>query len=155
MDKKSLFFELSPRAWGLLNESARCLWSAGAIPTCVGLTQDPRLIEQVKRSYPHWCEEYAYAVVDHDVEQELPPRAWGLPRGQLSQAHFCGAIPTDVGRTVSVSSGLSRHRSYPHVRGAYVRVRYASYRISRAIPTCVGLTSPSSAWPSRLWSYPH
>lgn len=115
----------------------------------------PWLIMMSSRSYPHVRGAYLVGSCRRHISAELSPRAWGLHLVSPLLEKCAGAIPTDVGRTVSVSSGLSRHRSYPHVRGAYVRVRYASYRISRAIPTCVGLTSPSSAWPSRLWSYPH
>lgn len=44
---------------------------------------------------------------------------------------------------------------YPHRRGAYVRVHYTSYRISRAIPTCVGLTDAIGFRSTHTGSYPH
>ena len=140
--------ELSPRAWGLLAYCSLAAAIRGAIPTCVGLTQEPAPIERVSTSYPHVRGAYhdfprrvmmtrshphvrgAYTItrVREHVPVEPSPRVWGLRKRAAAVVRERGAIPTYVGLTFRGAPRRRVRRSHPHVRGAY------------------------SAWPSRLCS---
>ena len=91
--------ELSPRAWGLRGRFFRNSAPAGAIPTCVGLTELGLIQSAPFRSYPHARGAYHEMIRVWIKKHELSPRVWGLPPLGFVLRSAVGVIPTCVGRT--------------------------------------------------------
>ena len=167
--------ELSPRAWGLPVQKEAETTTPRAIPTCVGLTQEPAPIERVSTSYPHVRGAYTITRVREHVPVEPSPRVWGLRKRAAAVVRERGAIPTYVGLTFRGAPRRRVRRSHPHVRGAYsawpsrlcsgqelsprawglLLARIFSGWRRRAIPTCVGLTRQTDACGHPHPSHPH
>ena len=131
----------SPRAWGILWESAAPWYAIRFIPTCVGNT------ERVRHTLADAC--------------GSSPRAWGIRSDATFQHLLCRFIPTCVGNTCPATASSGIPTVHPHVRGeynVYVETVFHSSGSSprawgirqcghsppcsvRFIPTCVGNTT--------------
>lgn len=113
--------ELSPRAWGVPRNQPPLSAFPRVIPTCVGLTHVHPTAVAARPSYPHVRGAYLRRTAFLSRKAELSPRAWGVRDRILCTRYHARVIPTCVGRTPSTSRTPDGLRSYPHVRGAYVK----------------------------------
>jgi len=115
------FFALgsSPRAWGLLPETAREIHVNRFIPTRVGITPACLLVFSTTTVHPHARGDYFGVMANRVASCGSSPRAWGLRSVQRSPLGLHRFIPTRVG--ITEPSRLPQHRRtvHPHARGDY------------------------------------
>ena len=109
----------SPRAWGILWESAAPWYAIRFIPTCVGNTVPGNRDERLDPVHPHVRGEYLRSSPSRGRRVGSSPRAWGIRPARYRCPVPDRFIPTCVGNTRCSSKRCKAKAVHPHVRGEY------------------------------------
>ncbi len=109
----------SPRAWGLHSPLSLAPQRQRSIPTCVGTTVAAVGEVEHHMVHPHVRGDYGASSGPERALSGPSPRAWGLRYFRPAMVVVARSIPTCVGTTLYLSRGAEGPAVHPHVRGDY------------------------------------
>ena len=109
---------VSPPAWGRHTAPDHGSNTYRCIPTCVGQTQDGRILYGYLKVYPHLRGADDPASQGDDESAGVSPPAWGRRTGRCGFEACKRCIPTCVGQTPVDHPQNGPPTVYPHLRGA-------------------------------------
>jgi len=110
-------FGSSRRAWGRQHQKRHHIHGLRFIPTRVGKTYDELVLDGVSAVHPHARGEDATRNSNSINPVGSSPRAWGRLTRHHTPLTARRFIPTRVGKTVGVITGMVKHPVHPHARG--------------------------------------
>ena len=142
-------FGSSPRLWGTLLCRQREPSQSRFIPTPVGNTTWPRIMERIPTVHPHACGEHFSIVGRKSARFGSSPRLWGTREMYRFRGESYRFIPTPVGNTSATTNKAAITSVHPHACGEHSNIW--------AVPTIGAGSSPRlwgtrqrspAAWPS-------
>jgi len=107
----------SPRGWGNLSGVLHRDLPGRAIPTRVGKSRIRAETNSRAAGHPHAGGEIAFVHPHDECNRGPSPRGWGNQRMPRSPMSFPRAIPTRVGKSLSIRTVTALYSGHPHAGG--------------------------------------